>query len=175
MTTVRKYLSAVIDGRVVLTKADGTCMSPEEQAWINETLTRQLRTDAMVAARGYTYGALSEPDIEVGITLKTGKPILVHPLIHQLKELIKKRDWTLASVSKRMGKHDKTLSEWLRGLVRPTLQDAAKAYAAIGYHLVPVPVNVESLVQKIVQQGEAELMKPIRQMRVYSVPIREED
>jgi len=160
MTVLRTYISRIDSvGRLVIFRSDGAPVSEEERDWFNKTITVQLRTDHMIKSHGYEQdGALLESDVVIGKSRKTGEEIRVHPLILQLKTLLKARGWRLSDTSKAIGMRDTALSEWMRGTMRPTLANIAAAFGATGYRLVPVPIQEEATVRIYIDAAEKEIL-----------------
>lgn len=167
--SARTYLTRLAGGRLTVFRYDGADLTEEEVDWFNRTITTQLRTDHLVETSGYQQdAALYEADIQFGHARKSGEQITVHPLIHQLKDLLQRRNWKLASVSRILGMRDSALSEWMRGMLRPTLANVASAFGAAGYRLVPVPIRIEKTVRELVQEEEHRIMAQLSELGMQS-------
>jgi len=158
VSTMRTYLSRVDEaGRLVIFRHDGVPITKEEQDWFAQTVTVQLRTDNMTATHQHDTVSLDQPVLS-GRNRKTGEEVLVHPLIHELQALIQARGWRLAAVSRALGFRNSALSEWMRGMFRPNLANAAAAFGAAGYRLVPVSFRIEEDVRKMCVADEQEIL-----------------
>lgn len=169
MSTIRTYLSRIDEaGRLVIFRHDGVPITKDEQDWFAKTVTVQLRTDNIQVARPGHAKPLDEL-ILVGQSRKTGEDIQVHPLIHELQALVQVRGWRMSVLSRALGYRKTALSEWMRGLFRPTLAAVAAAYGAVGYHLVPVPFKIEANVREQAATEEQRILATYHQIGLANV------
>jgi hypothetical protein len=164
MTPVRKYLSRVDEaGRLVIFRSDGQPITMHEREWFADLVTRQLRTDAMMTRKGYL--PLGDVMEENGITAvkhrRSGERVPVHPLIHELKRMLGVRKWNLATTSEAIGLRKTALSEWMRGMMDPTMRNVAGAFGAMGYRLVPVPITDEHEIRQVIDAASAKMLQEI--------------
>lgn len=148
MASARKYITAIHEGRLLVTRGDGLPMTPDEKKWIDATLTRQMRVDKMVASSGYLE------DNAVLESLQPKAKVAIHPIIEQMRGIIRRRGYSMAALSRLMGGRDNRLSEWLRGQMKPYLKDVYYVYGLMGYRLMPVPIDSLDDVLPIVNKYE---------------------
>ena len=157
MTNAPKYMTRLIDGQVRIFRSDGQTMSEDDAKWVRKVLTAQVRAEALAISAGKRIdAALDEPDVDEGLSSRTGSRIIVHPLIHKMKQIIKANGWPLAVVSRLLGKSDAAVSTWLRGQATPSMTDLFALYGLAGYKLIPVPLAAVQEAQALVLKCETE-------------------
>lgn len=157
MTTLPKYLLKLNDRRAVIFRTDGEDITTAEADWFRSHITAALRTEALMeSAQQNMNAALDEPDTTEGTSPRTGSTIPVHPLVNHIKSIIKRNGWSLAKVSRLLGKGDAAVSTWLRGQAQPSMKDVYGLFGLAGYKLVPVPLEMVADVVASVGMAEAE-------------------
>lgn len=161
MSTLPTYLLTHTDEqRVVIFRTDGAEITDTEAQWFRDTLTAALRTKHLAEVANFNINAaLAEPDVAEGTSPRTGSIIPVHPLINQVKATIKKRGWSLAAISRLLGKGDAAVSTWFRGQAQPAMKDVYALFGLAGYKLMPIPLQIVKDVEASVAMAEEVLME----------------
>jgi lambda repressor-like predicted transcriptional regulator len=156
MGTLPTYLLTHTDEqRLVIFRTDGADITDEEADWFRNSITAALRTEALMKTAGTNMNAvLAEPDVTEGTSPRTGAVVGVHPLVNRIKRIIKSNGWSLAKVSRLLGKGDAAVSTWFRGQAQPTLKDVYGLFGMAGYKLMPVPLELVEDVEASVAMAE---------------------
>jgi hypothetical protein len=161
MGTLPTYLLTHTDEqRLVIFRTDGADITDKEAEWFRQSITAALRTEALMKTAGTNLNAvLNEPDVSEGTSPRTGATVGVHPLVNQIKRIIKRNRWSLAKVSRLLGKGDAAVSTWFRGQAQPTLKDVYGLFGMAGYKLMPIPLEIVNRVETYIAHAEAERLK----------------
>lgn len=139
-----RYLTSLVNGRIVITPASGQDATEEEVTWIKELITTSLRSKNFVNNKT-GIGTYVEEDGTV-----EGSRFPVHPIIIELAKLQRAKGVTNGIIAGWMRVHPSTLPNYKYGKSRPHL-DTLDVWAwTVDSKILLVPVALVSTIKQLI-------------------------